>query len=169
MQELCGNGFDPYQGIPKGFYGEFGFAPSGNGDDEMFVWNVGSCNDNNDGTPEQGSLLPFACCRGGELEEEVTAHCPVGLTTLKLPDGEVCVSSLQPASNMPTAIAKCQGMKGHVCTHSEMQQVCSIGNPYQGAVIGWYGDHGIATGGNWDDEYMIWNRNTCDPNNDGIA
>eukprot|EP00968_Pinguiococcus_pyrenoidosus_P024994 scaffold5309_cov383-Pinguiococcus_pyrenoidosus.AAC.1 len=50
----------------------------------------------------------------------------------------------------------------------DMFQLCSAGyNPYSGISLGWYGDHGKAAGGDFDDEYAFWNNGFCRANNDG--
>ena len=85
------------------------------------------------------------------------------------PNGEICASTLQGKTNMFNAIGNCRNHKGHVCTHNDMMQLAAYGNPWSGSTNGWYGDHGKAPGGNWDDEYGTWNRGSYDANNDGPA
>ena len=74
---------------------------------------------------------------------------------------------------MHDAIGACKGVAPgcRVCTHSDFLAACGvISNPYgTGDGSGWYGDHGLAVGGNWDDEFGVWNRDYCTSNNDGPA
>jgi hypothetical protein len=88
-------------------------------------------------------------------------------------DGRICVeSTLRGPNNAWDAIGVCKGVAPgcRVCEHNDLQQACGsgIGNPY-GATYGWYGDHGVASGGNWDDEFGVWNSNGCANNNDDPA
>ena len=87
--------------------------------------------------------------------------------------GRLCIqTAVNDPANIHTAIAECTKDQARVCTHNDMQQGCGVNgyNPYEGSAInGWYGDHALATGGNTDDEYLTYNRNACDPNNDGPA
>jgi hypothetical protein len=96
--------------------------------------------------------------------------CLPGFTSVV--NGRICVSAVQAQSSAFDAIGTCKGMGpgSRVCTHNDLQQACGSGmNPYSGIAQGWYGDHGIATGGNMDDEFMTWNRGFCDDNNDGVS
>jgi len=169
MQELCGNGMNPFKGDVTGWYGTHGTANNGNWDDEYGTWNRDHCDKNNDGPPEHsGAKKAFRCCMSGALTNQATAVCPPDLAAMSTRNGEICISGLKAKKNMHEAIDDCRSLKGHVCLHNDMQQLCGTKkNPYQGASQGWYGDHGKASGGNWDDEYGTWNRDHCDPNNDG--
>ncbi|MFA5100467.1 MAG: hypothetical protein WC547_06265 [Candidatus Omnitrophota bacterium] len=87
-------------------------------------------------------------------------------------DGRLCVeSTLRGPSDAHTAIGTCKSVAPgcRVCTHTDMQQACGAGFAPYGASRGWYGDHGVASGGNWDDEYGTWNSASCGNNNDGSA
>ena len=87
-------------------------------------------------------------------------------------DGRICMQSfLQGAANAWVAIGVCKSVAPgcRICEHNDMQQACGAGyNPY-GSAKGWYGDHGVAAGGNWDDEYGVWNNPGCADNNDDPA
>jgi len=87
-------------------------------------------------------------------------------------DGRICMQSfLQAAANAWVAIGVCKSVAPgcRICEHNDMQQACGAGyNPY-GSAKGWYGDHGVASGGNWDDEYGVWNNPGCADNNDDPA
>ena len=88
-------------------------------------------------------------------------------------DGRLCMESiLRGPDDMWDAIGVCKGVGpgSRVCEHNDFQQACGAGyNPYGGEGQGWYGDHGVADGGNWDDEYGTWNRGYCTNNNDGAV
>jgi hypothetical protein len=103
------------------------------------------------------------------------------VATLSCPNGyyqagpNVCIESAatpHPATDAFMAAATCRTMQGgHVCSHSEMFQACAaVGtngipatyNPYGGATLGWYSDHGPL-----DDMYFEWNNASCADNNDG--
>jgi hypothetical protein len=92
---------------------------------------------------------------------------------LSIADGRICMDAtgVRAAATMTTAIATCKALAPgcRVCTHNDFQQACGagIGNPYGGVATGWYGDHGLAAGGNFDDEFLTWNSATCSDNNDG--
>ena len=81
----------------------------------------------------------------------------------------LCVeTAIASAATMTNALLDCRNKSAHVCTHGELQQACSVFNAYAGSATGWYGDHArVEAGGNTDDEYLTWNRNSCDTNNDG--
>merc|ERR1719261_2352577 len=96
-------------------------------------------------------------------------RCPSNLSTIKTPNGEICAGGLEGRGTMHHAIGVCRAKKAHVCTHNDMMQLAAFGNPWSGSNNGWYGDHGKAPGGNWDDEYGTWNRGRYDANNDGPA
>jgi hypothetical protein len=87
-------------------------------------------------------------------------------------DGRICMeATLRGPHNAHDAIGACKsvGPGSRVCTHTDMQQACGAGyNPYT-AAPGWYGDHGVEGGGNWDDEFGTWNGSSCANNNDGPA
>jgi hypothetical protein len=102
------------------------------------------------------------------LEDRVALlDCPEGFDSVN--DGKLCVQvALNSAANIHHAIFTCRELGGRVCTHNDMQQACSVINPYSGAPNGWYGDHAREEpGGNTDDEFLTWNRDHCDANNDG--
>jgi hypothetical protein len=91
---------------------------------------------------------------------------------LSVGDGRICMEAagVRPAATMTVAIGACKALAPgcRVCTHNDMQQACGAGlNPYTPASTGWYGDHSFVTSGDGDDEYLTWNRNFCDDNNDG--
>jgi hypothetical protein len=73
-------------------------------------------------------------------------------TDVATPNGEICCSSFQAARTAHDAIGHCKNMRAHVCTHADMFQLAKFGNPWAGSDTGWYGDHGVSNGGNWDDE-----------------
>jgi hypothetical protein len=75
-----------------------------------------------------------------------------------------------PMSGSSGALATCAAQGGHVCTHADSIIACAWGyDPTGGVASGWYGDHGTAVGGNWDDEYGVWNTNcNGDFNTDGV-
>jgi hypothetical protein len=95
--------------------------------------------------------------------------CASDLSEVKTPNGEICASSLQGSTSMHNAIGVCRSKNAHVCTHNDMMQLAAYGNPWSGSGSGWYGDHGKASGGNWDDEFGTWNRDSYTSNNDGPA
>ena len=72
---------------------------------------------------------------------------------------------------MHQAIGHCRARGAHVCEHNEFQEICGHGyNPYYGdGGTGRYGDHGTASGSNWDDKYGAWNGGSCANNNDDPA
>ena len=72
---------------------------------------------------------------------------------------------------MHQAIGHCRARGAHVCEHNEFQEICGHGyNPYCGdGGTGRYGDHGTASGSNWDDKYGAWNGGSCSNNNDDPA
>lgn len=103
---------------------------------------------------------------GGALT--ATLPCPSGFTSVS--GGRLCVeTALNPPLFMYEALEDCRNKQAHVCTHGDLQQACSVFNAYEGSANGWYGDHALAAGGNTDDEYLTWNRDFCDRNNDGPA
>jgi len=168
MQELCGNGMNPYEGVGSGWYGDHGTSSGGNWDDEYGTWNVGSCQSNNDGPAlHSGSQKAFRCCKSGTLPTGATVVCPPDMQATHTQNGEICGSVVHGSLNMHEAIGKCRGHGGHVCLHNDMQQLCAQGNPYENKVPGWYGDHGKVPGANWDDEFGTWNGGSCGSNNDG--
>eukprot|EP00968_Pinguiococcus_pyrenoidosus_P008011 scaffold562_cov227-Pinguiococcus_pyrenoidosus.AAC.8 len=150
--------------------GDRGFA-DGTSDDRYFKTNKGTCRANIDGIAVASDVAgPFACCKAGDLAEAATPVCPLGLRDGQTPNGEVCMSEMKQAANATHAIATCSSLEGHVCRMHDMFQLCSAGyNPYSGISPGWYGDHGKAGGGDFDDEYASWNRGSCTPNNDALG
>jgi len=170
MQELCGSGMNPFEGHSAGWFGDHGSVHGGDWDDEYGTWNRNWCDKNNDGaTAHANNVKPFRCCRSGALSAGRTAVCPNQLTAMSTQNGEICASGFQSQTNIHTAFDRCRGMKGHVCLHNDMQQLCGGGNPFQGSSRGWFGDHGTASGGNWDDEFGTWDNEVCNGDNDGKA
>lgn len=101
-----------------------------------------------------------------------TLSCPTGYYQA---GPNLCIESTataHPPTDAFTAANTCRTMQGgHVCSRSEMFQACaSLGtngipatyNPYGGATLGWYSDHGPL-----DDTYFEWNNASCLDNNDG--
>lgn len=172
FMELCGDPvmIQPFTDRATGMYGD-----KEGGDNSFGTWNQDSCNPNNDGaritsTPTSGEWN-YSCCRYGELRAGYTVEdsdCGAMTDSIRL-GAEICTTSVQSAATAHNAIGTCRGNGGHVCLHGEMQQLCGSGsNPYDDVTSGWYGDHGIASGGNTDDEYCIWSSASCASNNDGI-
>ena len=177
MMTACG-AVNPFDGATTGWYGDHGVVAGGDWDDEYGTWNRNYCAANNDGAavhawPYGVNEYAYKCCKGiqpfvdGAL---VTVAQPSGWTCTD--SGDLCVENqLQEAGGMHSAIPNCQAKQARVCTHVDMMTACGISgfNPFAGASTGWYGDHGVAADGNWDDEFGTWNRNFCDVNNDGPA
>lgn len=112
----------------------------------------------------------------GDLQVDGTLDaalaCPSGWWSAK--GGRLCMeSTMRAAAPIHTAIGECTKVDGHVCTHSDFQAMCGVvSNPYNSTSFstGWYGDHArVEPSGNTDDEYLTWNRGSCDSNNDGPA
>ncbi|MFT6820451.1 MAG: hypothetical protein ACJATT_004279 [Myxococcota bacterium] len=122
---------------------------------------------------QASTSLVRVCTPSGWSALNAGLTCPAGWWRVN--DGKLCVEmALQPAVLIHAAIKECRDNHGaRVCTHNDLQLACGYNiNPYAGAVTGWYGDHArFETSGNTDDEYLTWNRNTCDAsgNNDGPA
>lgn len=107
------------------------------------------------------------------LQTAVAAlSCPTGFYQA---GPNLCIESaatVHPATDAFMAAGICRTMQGgHVCSRSEMFQACAaVGtngipatyNPYGGATLGWYSDHGPG-----DDTYFEWNNASCVDNNDG--
>merc|ERR1719210_1106454 len=161
---------NPFEGHSAGWFGDHGSVHGGDWDDEYGTWNRNWCDKNNDGaTAHANNVKPYRCCRSGALSTGRTAVCPNQLTAMSTQNGEICASGFQSQTNIHTAFDRCRGMKGHVCLHNDMQQLCGGGNPFQGWSQGWFGDHGTASGGNWDDEFGTWDNQVCNGDNDGKA
>ena len=126
------------------------------------TWNRGSYTSNNDGVAQHAdtSNMRYRCCN--KVKQTV---CPNGFTNV---DG-LCFKDDGQETDYYKAQDNCVALGAHICTHNEMQQMCGSSNPFNGDSAGWFGDHGTTTGGNWDDEFIVWNRNFCDKNNDGPA
>jgi hypothetical protein len=172
MQQMCGEGLNAYSRASSGWYCDHNIASGGNWDDEFGTWNHASCSGtNNDGPAyHSGDHREYVCCKSGDIAGANTANgCASKMRNVMTPNGEICASTLQGQTNMFNAIGNCRNHQGHVCTHNDMMQLAAYGNPWSGSNHGWYGDHGKAPGGNWDDEYGTWNRNKYDANNDGPA
>jgi len=170
MMELCGAGFNPYSAGAAGWYGDHGTAPGGNWDDEYGTWNRAKCDKNNDGPAEHSDKSrPYNCCKMGEMASGGNSGCPSNISTIETPNGEICAGTLESPKSMHGAIDTCKLKKAHVCTHNDMMQLAHFGNPWQGSNTGWYGDHGTAPGGNWDNEFGTWNSGSYSSNNDGAA
>jgi hypothetical protein len=97
-------------------------------------------------------------------------------------DDGVCVQeAIQPASQAIAAwdTCKAQGAGARICTYADMQQACSPETltfrnatanwPFNATFAGWLGDHGLAAGGDTDDEYLTWNVPNCSGNADGAV
>lgn len=87
-------------------------------------------------------------------------------------DGRICMeATMRGPADAWTAIGTCKGIVPgcRVCTHTDFQQACGAGRTPYTTSTGWYGDHGVSSGGNWDDEYGTWNTASCSNNNDGPA
>jgi hypothetical protein len=170
--QLCAQGLNAKDHGNQGWFGDHGKASRGNSDDEYGTWNRNSCNSNTDGPAKHYfEKMVYSCCRGAA---GVTPACPAATKAMSTKNGEVCASDMQRATNVHTAIKDCFGKGGHICTHGDMFQLAGNGhNPWyagrSGGNNGWYGDHGFASGGNVDNEYMTWNRNHYTPDNDGPA
>ena len=176
MQELCGSGIDSYAGAPLGWYGDHGRASGGDWDDEFGVWNQPGCaKSSNDGPSRQGDSenIPFNCCKGGDLFGG-SSGCPSGLDSVTTPNGEICAGPMEGKMNTDAAIKKCWEKKATMCTHNDFMQlagspctstepgICWTAgeghkpqNPWGNKNDGWYGDHGTASNGNWDDECKL--------------
>merc|ERR1711871_512954 len=99
--------------------------------------------------------MHYRCC-GTSLAYNA---CPHGYQTV----GGMCVYEQHfPPATHHSAQARCEQLGAHVCEHNEAWEMCGHGhdmfNPYH---TGWFGDHGTASGGNWDDEYGTWSRAYC--------
>ena len=167
MFQLAGNGHNPWNGGSRGWYGEHGFATGGNVDDEYMTWNRNHYTHDNDGPAAHGwtNNLPYRCCSSAP-----GTVCPSGFKLI----GAQCMKDSGGTANYYSAQDTCKSSGAHICSHGEMMEMCAnnganTANPYAGDSHGWFGDHGTTTGGNWDDEFLTWNRNFCDPNNDGPA
>jgi len=85
---------------------------------------------------------------------------PTPLSPLRVPVGYICTPRMEtcykPYSSgrsITHALDACKQEGARVCRHADMQELCGSGlNPYGGHSRGWYGDHGVMSGGNWDDE-----------------
>jgi len=86
-------------------------------------------------------------------------------------ENTLCFRHSTTNANRKTAGWTCKAEEARVCTYQDMQELCASGlTPYMAANAGWYGDHGTVTSsGNWDNEYGVWNSNSCGSNNDGAA
>lgn len=171
MMELCGAGFNPYNAGVHGWYGDHGTATAGgnNWDDEYGTWNRNKCDNNNDGPAQDaGDSLPYNCCKMGDMSSGDDG-CPSNLSTIKTSNGEICAGVLESPASMHAAIDVCKLKKAHVCTHNDMMQLAFYGNPWAGSQTGWYGDHGTAVDGDWDNEFGTWNVDNYSSNNDGVA
>jgi hypothetical protein len=129
--------------------------------------NLNSTEASNFGTVGIGTTIPAAKL---DVNGDTRFGCRPGFW--KAGDGRLCVeSTLRGRSVAWVAIKACKAVAPgcRLCTHTDMQQACGAGfNPY-GATPGWYGDHGVAPGLNWDDEFGTWNSASCADNNDGPA
>jgi hypothetical protein len=173
MMQLASGGGNPWGGKGRGWYGDHGTASGGNWDDEYGQWNNGygltTTSGNNDGVAYQWNdgSQPYRCCQYARY-----GHCPGGYTLGQ----DTCYKQHTSSKNMHEAIEVCSAEGTFVCKHEEMMALCgqtkadgSAINPFSQGANGWYGNHGTASGGNWDDEYGSWNRNSCSSNNDGVA
>ena len=163
MFQLAGSGHNPWSGGGNGWYGDHGFASGGNVDDEYMTWNRNHYTTNNDGPAyhSNSKSLPYRCCSTAP-----GTVCPAGFKLV----GAQCTKDESGTKTYYDAQDTCKADGAHICSHGEMMEMCANGaNPYAGNKNGWFGDHGTTTGGNWDDEFLTWNRNFCDPNNDGAA
>ena len=132
-------------------------------DDEYMTWNRNHYTPNNDGPAyhQNKHSLPYRCCNSAP-----GTVCPAGFTLT----GATCMKDTHSQATYYVAQDTCRSNGAHVCSHAEMMEMCGNGaNPYSGDGNGWFGDHGTTTGGNWDDEFLTWNRNHCTENNDGPA
>ena len=192
MMTACGiPNFNPFADTAAGWYGEHGVGLDGVWDDRYGVWNVDHCLTNTDEHQDWGSdgaaqngnseSMPFKCCKGGSLvpqntmavsgDVEVSDRQCRGDFVQAGP--QLCITSapFDAASMMGEAgaLATCQNLQARVCSHMDMMTACGAMNPFAGVNGGWFADHGLATDGNWDDEYGTWNRDYCTGNNDGRA
>ncbi len=102
----------------------------------------------------------------GVLDPVGGLACPAGMFAVA--GGRLCVDEvLSGPTDAISAVGDCATRQARVCTHTDMHQACGVQNPFGGNAAGWYGDHGQASGGNTDDEYLTWNSTSCAGNNDG--
>ena len=127
------------------------------------TWNRNYYTSNNDGPAYHwnAQTLPYRCCSSAP-----GTVCPSGFTLV----GAQCMKDSGSKKKYYKAQDTCKSSGAHICSHGEMMEMCANGaNPYSGDSVGWFGDHGTTSGGNWDDEFLTWNRNFCDKDNDGPA
>ena len=88
-------------------------------------------------------------------------------------DMTMCFKKMTAAASAHSAIGECKKDEARVCEYLDHMQLCAQGlNAKDHGSIGWFGDHGKASGGNNDDEYGTWNSyhsNVCNSNMDGPA
>ena len=95
---------------------------------------------------------------------------PAGYTCTK--DMTLCFKKMavKGGASMHQAIGECKKDEARVCEYLDHMQLCAQGlNAKDHSSRGWFGDHGKAVGGNSDDEFGTWNRNSCKSNTDGPA
>merc|ERR1712146_28754 len=134
----------------------------GNWDDEYGTWNHHAYSSNNDGPAYHAGQhrWPYRCCT-----YPTYTRCPSHYTRA----GGRCFRR-HGTNDIYGALSQCRREGTRLCHHIDMQSICGHGhNPYSHSNNGWYGDHGFASGGNWDDEYGTWNNRHCSSNNDGPA
>jgi len=91
------------------------------------------------------------------------------------PDGYDCGETMcfkkgPTKKNMHGAIDFCSKEGARVCEYQDVVQLCAEDKTVLvGSEGGWLGDHGVASGGNWDDEFLTWNYPGCSTNFDGVA
>ena len=154
--QLCAQGLNAKDHAATGWFGDHGKASDGNGDDEYGTWNRNFCTSNCDGVAQHGhESKAYSCCRGPSVTRTATTGtCPPETSAMRTTGGDVCASAMQSENDMHSAIDTCRKMKAHVCSHGDFFQLGAT-NPWGDVSVGWYGDHGYATGGNIDDEYVL--------------
>ena len=120
------------------------------------------------------SSFAWKCCKGASISYHSIE--PANVDELEgwlcTSSGDVCFLSTTGTDDvgMESAIETCYGYEAHVCLWEDMMMLCGSGhNPYESMSSGWYGDHGISSGGDYDDEYGTWSADHCASNNDGTA
>ena len=162
MALLCAAGLSPYEeGI---WLGDKGLSRLGEWGDAYLAAETSWCSfDPAYSVLPKDTELNFRCCRAGDLATSLEASCPAGLQDVELPNGEICASDLKAAADADAAIAVCQNSGGYLCTHAELNQLCAVANPFDGAERGWTGDK--VSGG----KFGTWHGEACTGENDGSA
>lgn len=103
--------------------------------------------------------------QGLGIHDAVDNHCVGNMVSY----GGGCISPVQQATSFYIAQDRCkESYKGTVCMYNELQRACAAGSITTIPANTWMGDHGLAPGGNSDDEFFVTNASSCGSNIDGV-